>query len=71
LYPNPANETLNIFSNSELSEVKIYNTLGQLVTKQNATSNQTSINVSNLNKGVYIVAVQIGNESIRKQFIKE
>nr|WP_294773769.1 T9SS type A sorting domain-containing protein [uncultured Flavobacterium sp.] len=71
LYPNPAKGTLNIFSNSELSEIKIYNTLGQLVTKQNATSNQTSIDVSHLTKGVYIVSVQIGSESVRKQFIKE
>lgn len=71
LYPNPAKGILNILSDSELSEIKIYNTLGQLVTKQNAMSNQTVIDVSDLTKGVYIVSVQIGNESVRKQFIKE
>lgn len=71
MYPNPATNTLNINSVSDIKEVKIYNTLGQLVMNQSINSNSLVLPVENLSKGIYIIAVQIQNEVIRKQFIKE
>lgn len=71
IYPNPTANILNINSNSDIKEVKIYNTLGQLVMNQSVNSNALVLPVENLSKGIYIIVVQIQNEVIRKQFIKE
>lgn len=71
MYPNPAKDFLILSSTSIIDNIQIYNTLGQLVSKQASTSNEVSLNVSNLSKGVYIVVAQIGTTQIREQFIKE
>ena len=71
MYPNPAKEILNISCDSIIDEIKIYNTLGQMVSKQLSSSNEASVNIGFLAKGVYIITAQVGNDLIRKQFIKE
>jgi hypothetical protein len=71
LYPNPVKNVLNISSEAEIKEVNIYNTLGQLVVSQSQSSNSVALSTESLSKGVYIIAVHIQNEIIRKQFIKE
>ena len=67
LYPNPAHDVLNIESQQEIETVKIYNLQGQLI-KEVSTN---SIDVSNLNTGLYFVQVTIEGKSITKKFIKE
>ncbi|NBU81607.1 MAG: T9SS C-terminal target domain-containing protein [Flavobacteriaceae bacterium] len=71
MYPNPTNDFLNLSCTSIIDNIQIYNTLGQLLSKQTSTSNELSVNVSNLSKGVYIVVAQVGATQIREQFIKE
>lgn len=71
MYPNPANDIVNLSSNSVIENITVYNTLGQIVSRQTSSSNEVSINVSGLSKGVYILTAQVGNELVRKQFIKE
>jgi len=50
LYPNPANNIVNI-SGENISTVKVFNNLGQLI---NTYYNVNSINVSSYQKGIYI-----------------
>jgi hypothetical protein len=71
MYPNPAKDFLILSSTSIIDNIQIYNTLGQLVSKQSSTSNEVSLNVSNLSKGIYVVVAQVGTSQIREQFIKE
>jgi len=71
IYPNPSNGIVNLSSDSVIENVKIYNTLGQIVVSETSTSNEVSLNVSDLSSGVYVVTAQVGNELVRKQFIKE
>ena len=68
LYPNPAADVLNIAIEKELKSVEIYSVLGQKVLS--ATSNK--VNVSGLNKGMYMVRVQdiFNGVSIQKLIIK-
>ena len=66
LYPNPVIDILNL--NGNISEVKIYNSLGSLVFASTKTS---QIDVSTLTKGVYFIEMKQDNILIRKQFIKE
>ena len=57
IYPNPANEVLNIELGDEPSEVVIYNSLGQMVKHIEMTSGNIQMNVEDLNAGVYFVKV--------------
>ncbi|WP_432670230.1 T9SS type A sorting domain-containing protein [Flavobacterium sp. SM2513] len=71
MYPNPAKGLLNVSSDFSFDNISIHNTLGQLVATQKSGNNKESIDVSNLPNGVYILSAQVGNEVIKKQFIKE
>ena len=69
VYPNPANEVLNVVTNGS-AEYQIINNVGQVVLSGNAEGN-TQINVSGLNSGVYFLKVIAnGNTNIQKVVIK-
>jgi len=69
LYPNPAQEVLNISSSNSITKIEVYDLLGKKVASNN---NASVVNVATLGKGAYIVKVVQENGSvIAKQFIKE
>lgn len=53
VYPNPANEMVTICGH-EVSEVQVYNTLGQMV---KTAKNANEINVSDLPEGIYLFRI--------------
>ncbi|KOY85580.1 hypothetical protein AD998_04920 [bacterium 336/3] len=55
LYPNPAKEVLHIKGNQLIEEMKIINTLGNIVL--NTENPQKEIHISNLPSGVYYVKI--------------
>ncbi|MGX7667293.1 M1 family aminopeptidase [Flavobacterium pedocola] len=69
LYPNPANERINIQlpSNVIFEKAEIYNALGQLITVQH----QTEINIEKLSNGVHFVKISTSEGTIHKNFIKK
>lgn len=70
LYPNPTKDVLNIETNSATKlNYSVINYLGQVVKTGSVENN--SINVSNLNAGIYILEVNDGQKSVTKKFIKE
>ena len=69
LYPNPAQEVLNISSSNSITKIEVYDLLGKKVASNNNASN---VNVAALGKGAYIVkVVQENGCVVAKQFIKE
>lgn len=69
LYPNPANDVLNISSSNSITKIEVYDLLGKKVASNDNASN---VNVGDLGKGAYIVKVVQENGSVvAKQFIKE
>jgi hypothetical protein len=69
LYPNPAQEVLNVTSANSITNIEVYDLLGKKVATNNNTKN---VNVAALGKGFYIVKVVHENGSVvAKQFIKE
>ncbi|MGV9004132.1 T9SS type A sorting domain-containing protein [Flavobacterium sp.] len=66
-YPNPAENILNFSSNEIISEINVFNILGQKVleSKVNATTGQ--IDISNLTSGSYIVrgTTNLGTEMVK------
>ncbi|MEZ4983293.1 MAG: T9SS type A sorting domain-containing protein [Saprospiraceae bacterium] len=78
IYPNPVSGQfqveLEMKKSSDVS-FQVYNMLGQLVKNQVANlttgAHQQSINVSQLQKGMYILKIQTQEGSISKTFVKE
>ncbi|MBJ7429203.1 MAG: serine hydrolase [Bacteroidia bacterium] len=69
IYPNPTDGQLNIsgLGNSDF-KIEIYNAIGQL---QLAVNNSNRIDVSALEKGIYLVKIQVANQSKIIKFVKE
>ena len=56
IYPNPANDVLNIVSDSEIISYELYDALGRLmINKTNVDNTETIINVSALKHGMYML----------------
>ncbi|MCG8697380.1 MAG: T9SS type A sorting domain-containing protein [Bacteroidales bacterium] len=72
LYPNPASENINIqLNNNETSMVSVISTTGQVVKNAQYFEGETSIDVSGLAAGIYLVLIQNENETIQQRFIKK
>lgn len=70
LYPNPTVGQLNIESVEAVSEVAIYNSLGQQVAINYNLGTNAVMNLSNLSKGAYTMRLKLQNgESITRKFI--
>ena len=71
LFPNPANNKLSISAIDQLKTVGIYGMTGECVLYQTDMS-QSTLNVSHLDKGVYICLMEtLNGEFQQKKFIKE
>jgi len=57
VYPNPATDFVNIASKEKIKSIEIYSMTGQKV----MNSNSDKVNVSHLNKGIYILKITLGN----------
>jgi len=66
MYPNPASDVINldIYGNKEDLTIEILDGDARLVKKQSVTKDQTTIDVSSLTNGVYIVRVLRSNSVI-------
>ena len=69
IYPNPANEQLNVellFAESNAVTLELFDLTGKSVGSSNSTQaitpNHFTIDVANLNRGVYILKVTNGNK---------
>lgn len=68
LYPNPVNENLTI-SLRQIEEIIVTDLSGKTLLRQVGNSNQ--INVSQLQKGVYMIKVKSENETFTEKIIKK
>ncbi len=69
VYPNPAVDVLNVTKVSDRATYTIYNMAGQAVAKGNVADNK--VQVSKLQKGVYIISVDNNGETAKVKFIKK
>ena len=76
VYPNPANDILNIIAPTENREnvrVELINSIGQVVINESQTSNtelySNSIDLSNIASGIYFVQIQIGDQSYSQRLV--
>ena len=71
LYPNPAKGTLNISAKNTIESATIYNVLGKKVKSFTVNAKTSSLNVSGLSKGIYILKYTAINAVGSMKFIKE
>jgi len=74
VYPNPATSTLNISVNENdlVEKVAVYNVIGKQVLSLNMNNNLKSLNVSDLDKGIYIVKLFYkSGQSFSQSFVKK
>jgi len=77
IYPNPANDNIKFRSlnNLDVEQIKVINNVGQVVKSISSTEitlNETNVNVSDLESGVYFVHITGKNGSVQsRKFIKQ
>jgi subtilisin family serine protease len=74
VYPNPAQDELiisNLNSNIEIGSIRIYNVLGKEILKAEALNSIISIDMKNIEQGMYIVIIQNGENIITKKIYKQ
>jgi hypothetical protein len=70
IYPNPANDILNIEFVKDINEVSIINNLGQSVYENRICGDKKfQFNISHLHSGIYLVKVSMDSEILTKQII--
>ncbi|MDF2435978.1 MAG: hypothetical protein K0Q95_354 [Bacteroidota bacterium] len=75
IYPNPANETLNIRYTSMANEpvlIELYNIQGMLLNKMVINSKgETNISIADLTPGLYLLKASDGNSTSVQRFVKQ
>ena len=71
LYPTIVEQDLNFSALEHVQRITIYNLLGQEVFKTTPNVSNSSINLSTLNGGIYMVKVQVGNTTSTYKIIKK
>jgi len=71
IFPNPANDLLNVKLSQEFESVEITNMLGQLLYSNKVTDSFLQIDISSYTSGVYFIRLKGENGLATKKFIKE
>jgi|GEM_PF-1854143 len=61
VFPNPANESVTVNSNSIPAQIEVIDLLGQTLLRTKPASRNTLLEIGHLPSGVYLVRVQDGN----------
>lgn len=67
VFPNPATDIITIESNYKNATIRLFDLQGRLVFESQRDATNTSINLDNLTKGVYILSIENESEIIRKK----
>nr|MBP7210910.1 T9SS type A sorting domain-containing protein [Paludibacteraceae bacterium] len=65
LYPNPATDYVELSGTTEGTTIHVFNMVGRLIQTYNGNSNSTTLDVTGLNEGLYII--KTGDKSIKLQ----
>jgi hypothetical protein len=70
MYPNPATNYLTIEANGTIEKVTFYTILGQEILVRSPKSNATTIQMNDLQKGVYIIKTAVDGKVTTAKIIK-
>ncbi|MEP5338204.1 MAG: T9SS type A sorting domain-containing protein [Algibacter sp.] len=69
IYPNPVKDIFTI-TNSQSADIIVYNILGKVVLNKKMENNNDSVDISNLNTGVYYVSINNNGVISNKKIVK-
>lgn len=71
IFPNPSTDRINVTCETNSGTIKIYSLLGEIVSQYNLDYGKTSIDISNLQTGIYIIKIENEQEIIQQKLIKK
>lgn len=72
VYPNPAADRIELSINGYFQfEINLYNSLGELILLEQFNSNAASIDIRNLNPGLYLLYIKTGQSAVSHRIIKQ
>ena len=69
VYPNPASTLLRLESNGEINNIRLVNTIGQVVYNSSANVTNTQIDISNFDNGVYFIQIDTKNGTTTQKIL--
>ena len=69
IYPNPANDFVNINSETPILSVKLCNLTGQMIRQKSFNENSVKFDTSGVDDGLYILQVSTGKNTINKRIV--
>jgi len=70
VYPNPVQNTLFVNAGAMVDNVSIFDLTGRQVLRAMPNAESFSLDVSNLNKGMYLVSLKSGDQEITTKLVK-
>lgn len=70
-YPNPVNDVLNIKYNKNINNITVHDILGKAIIRKDTSGKLVSLNLLDLESGIYIVTVKSGNETTNFKIIRK
>jgi PKD repeat protein len=72
IYPNPANDVLNIIStDSNIQQIRLFDLNSKLLLSEKITNSSVELNISHLKAGVYILNITGEDFTVNRKIIKE
>ena len=69
VYPNPTSEVINITSNKKISSLELFDITGRKIKSLQGLGTQSSIDVSMLTNGVYVLKVVLASGDVVEERI--
>jgi len=69
-YPNPVSTSKLNFTINKSTTIQIYDILGKLIITKTVTPNKNWLDISNLNKGIYLVKMTVNKQTTIKKLIR-
>lgn len=71
LYPNPCSNEITIESEEMITDCSLYNSLGQFIMQYPLNTTNQTIDVSNLESGLYIMKLRVQDKMITRKIMKK
>lgn len=71
MYPNPVQDNLTLSAANDISNISIFNVLGQEVLSVNPNSTQTTLSTNLISNGVYVIKVTTDGKVASSKFVKQ
>lgn len=70
-YPNPTRDVINLLSNTQMSDVTVYNVQGQLLYQNAPGSLDAKVDMTSFASGTYFFKVKVGDKEINFRMIRD